>query len=103
MKKIDKVRNEIKIKKLVKEDTRVRKAFEELSAHYDVELDELVTDYPYAYSALVNLAEELYNLTSELYAAFLESENYLLAEAEKKNLKQLELTIANMKLAGQTN
>ena len=103
MKKIDKIRNEVKIKKLVKEETRVREAFKEMSGHYDIELDELVTGYPHAYNALVNLAEQLYNITSELYAAFLEAENYILAEAEKMNLKKIELTIANMKLAGQTN
>ena len=92
-KKIDVIRNQIKIGHLVKEETRVREAFNEMSSHYDIELDELVTGYPHAYNALVNLAEQLYNITSELYAAFLEAENYILAEAEKMNLKKQQIDL----------
>ncbi len=96
--RIKKAKLGIEIGKLVDKESKIRNALKEMDEHYgNVQDYELPRLYPYAYKAWVNLMEELYSVTSDLYALFLESNNMLMAEAEQVNLTQIGDTIMKMK------
>lgn len=77
MKQINKLQNSIKLAQLKKQESKVCDEIKVLDTGFGaMELEELKERYPAVLKRMIDLTEELYNITADLGQVYLDSKDY---------------------------